>query len=113
MDSITGALDEDAKAMFEDYLVECKEDGVYVLFVNSPVYAPTTKKVINMKELNDYFESVAQKFGYKYLNYTENYDMCNDTLNFCVSVHLNSEATDRFSTDFAHDLDSLGLFEKK
>lgn len=112
MDSITGSLDGNAKALFEDYLVECKEDGVYVLLVNSPVYAPTTKKVKNMNKVNDYFESVAQKFGYKYLNYTENYDLCEDTLNFCVSIHLNPEATDKFSADFAHDLDSLGVLSE-
>ena len=49
---------------------------------------------------------------YKYLNYTENYDLCNDTLNFCVSVHLNPTATDKFSADFAHDLDSLGVLSE-
>lgn len=107
MDSITGALDKEAITLFEDYLVECKKDGVYVLLVNSPVYAPTTKKVKNMDEINDYYGSVAKRFGYKYLNYTENYDLCNDTLNFCVSVHLNRKATKRFSTDFAHNLDSI------
>lgn len=111
MDSIMGVLDDEAIALFEGYLAECKEDGVFVLLVNSPVYAPTTKKVKNMEEVNNYFKSVAQKFGYKYLNYTENYDLCNDTLNFCVSVHLNPKATDKFSTDFAHDLDSLGLLK--
>ena len=111
IDSIIGDLDDEAIALFEDYLAECKNDGVYVLLVNSPVYAPTTKKVKNMDEVNGYFESVSRKFGYKYLNYTENYDLCNDTLNFCVSVHLNSEATDKFSADFAHDLNSLGLLK--
>lgn len=111
MDSITSDLDKEAITLFENYLAECKKDGVYVLLVNSPVYAPTTKKVKNMEEVNNYFKSVAQKFGYKYLNYTENYDLCNDTLNFCVSVHLNPKATDKFSTDFAHDLDSLGLLK--
>ena len=111
MDSITGSFDEEAKIIFEEYLRECKEDGVYVLMVNSPVYAPTTKKVTNMAEINDYYESVAQKFGFKYLNYTENYNLCNDTLNFCVSVHLNPKATDKFSTDFAHDFDSLGILQ--
>lgn len=111
MDSITSDLDKEAITLFENYLDECKKDGVYVLLVNSPVYAPTTKKVKNMEEVNNYFKSVAQKFGYKYLNYTENYDLCNDTLNFCVSVHLNPKATDKFSTDFAHDLDSLGLLK--
>jgi hypothetical protein len=111
MDSITSDLYKEAITLFENYLDECKKDGVYVLLVNSPVYAPTTKKVKNMEEVNNYFKSVAQKFGYKYLNYTENYDLCNDTLNFCVSVHLNPKATDKFSTDFAHDLDSLGLLK--
>ena len=109
MDSIMGTLDSEAMAIFENYLAECKKDGVYVLLVNSPVYAPTTKKVKNMDEVNKYFENVAQSFGYKYLNYTENYDLCNDTLNFCVSVHLNSSATDKFSTDFANDALSLGV----
>lgn len=111
MDSIMGVLDDEAIALFEDYLAECKEDGVYVLLVNSPVYAPTTKKVKNIDEVNNYFENVANRFDYKYLNYTENYDLCNDTLNFCVSVHLNPKATDKFSADFAHDLDSIGLLK--
>ena len=109
IDSITGTLDEDAILLFEEYLDECKKDGVNVLLVNSPVYISTTRKVKNMDEINDYFESVGQKFGCKYLNYTENYELCNDTLNFSHSVHLNSIATDRFSTDFAHDLNSLGV----
>ena len=97
--------------MFENYLLECKEDGVYVLLVNSPVYAPTTRKVKIMTEVNDYYESVAQRFGFKYMNYTENYDLCNDTLNFCVSVHMNPDATDKFSTDFANDVLSLGVLK--
>lgn len=111
MDSITGLLDPEAMAMLEAYLEECSNDGVQVLLVNTPVYAPTTKKVHNMAEVNRYYENVAQKFGWIYLNYTENYDLCNDTLNFCVSVHLNAEAADLFSVDFANDLDSLGLLK--
>jgi len=112
IDSIMGDLEDEAIALFEDYLFECKKDGVYVLLVNTPVYTPTTKKVKNMNEINDYFESIAEKLDYKYLNYTENYDLCNDTLNFCVSVHLNPEATDKFSTDFAHDIGSLGVLSE-
>lgn len=109
MDSINTLMNERAVALFERYLDECKKDGVYVLLVNSPVYSQTTKKVRNLDKLNHYFDSIAQKYGFKYLNYTENYPLCDDTLNFCVSVHMNPEATDRFSTDFANDLISLGL----
>ena len=109
MDSINTLMNERAVALFERYLDECKKDGVYVLLVNSPVYSQTTKKVKDLDKLNHYFDSIAQKYGFKYLNYTENYPLCDDTLNFCVSVHMNPEATDRFSTDFANDLISLGL----
>lgn len=112
MSSIMGAFDEEAIVAFEDYLTECKRDGVYVLLVNSPVYISTTKKVENMDELNAYFEKTAERFGYKYLNYTENYKLCEDTSNFCVSFHLNPEGTDVFSADFAYDLDSLGLISR-
>lgn len=109
MDSINTWMNERAVASFERYLEECKNDGVYVLLVNSPVYSQTTKKVKDLDKLNHYFDSIAQKYGFKYLNYTENYPLCDDTLNFCVSVHMNPKATDRFSMDFANDLNSLGL----
>lgn len=111
MKSITGILDDEAIVMFEDFLKECKKDGVYVLLVNTPVYTKATERVNNMDEVNNYFELIAQRFGYKYLNYTMNYDMCNDTMNFSVSVHLNSKATNRFSADFAHDLLSLDVIK--
>ena len=109
MDSINTLMNERAVALFERYLDECKKDGVYVLLVNSPVYSLTTKKVKDSDKLNHYFDSIAQKYGFKYLNYTENYPLCDDTLKFCVSVHMNSVAADRFSTDVANDLISLGL----
>lgn len=112
MDSINTWMSERAVALFERYLEECKNDGVYVLLVNSPVYSQTTKKVKDLDKLNHYFDSIAQKYGFKYLNYIENYPLCDDTLNFCVSVHMNSVATDRFSTDFANDLVALGLISK-
>ena len=63
--------------------------------------------------MNAYFDSIASMYNTVYWNYNENYDLCNDTANFCVSVHMNPEATYRFSVDFAEDLkgylDSLGM----
>ena len=54
---------------------------------------------------------VSEKYGFNYLNYTDGYDLCNDTSCFCVSVHLNSKGRDAFSTKFAHDIDSLGILK--
>lgn len=109
MDTIKSFFEEEAMMIFENYLDECKRDGVFVLLVNSPVYSEATKKVRDMDKINDYFENIAQKYGYKYLNYTKNYALCDDTLNFCVSIHLNSKATKQFSKDFANDFNALGL----
>ena len=109
IETIKGSFDERSVKLFEDFLADCKQNNIYVLLVNSPVYAPTTAKVENMEELNSYFSETARKYGFTYLNYTKDYDLCNDTSNFCVSVHLNPEGTDKFTIDFANKLDSLQL----
>ena len=54
MDSINSLMNKKAIALFERYLDECKNDGVYVLLVNSPVYSQTTKKVKDLDKLNHY-----------------------------------------------------------
>lgn len=109
IESLKGSLNEKSVKMLEDFLADCKRNNIYVVLVNSPLYAATTAKVENMEELNSYFFDVADKYGFIYLNYTKNYELCNDTSNFCVSVHLNSEGANRFSLDFAQKLDSLNL----
>ena len=109
IETIKGSFDERSVKLFEDFLADCKQNNIYVLLVNSPVYAPTTAKVENMEELNSYFSETARKYGFTYLNYTKDYDLCNDTSNFCVSVHLNPKGTDKFTIDFANKLDSLQL----
>jgi hypothetical protein len=109
MDSIDTEMDTNALALFESYLDECKKDGVFVLLVNTPVYYQATEKTKNLNLLNDYLEKTADRYGFTYMNYTSDYPMCFDTLNFCVSVHLNAEAADRFSNDFAEDVLSLGV----
>ena len=38
-------------------------------------------------------------------------EICRDTSNFCVSVHLNPEATREFTKRFSFDLDSLGVLK--
>lgn len=109
IETMKGSFDERSVKMLEEFLADCKQNDVFVVLVNSPMYAATTSKVENMEELNSYFSDVAEKYGFIYLNYTKNYKLCNDTSNFCVSVHLNPEGTDRFTIDFANKLDSLQL----
>lgn len=109
MNSIEGSLDHRAIFFFEQFLESCKNDNVYVVLVNSPLYAPTAVKVTNRDVLDAYYAEVAERYGFVYLNYSRDYELCNDSTNFCVSVHLNSEATNVFSCDFAHKLNEMGV----
>ncbi len=113
IDSINSAFDIDARILFEDFLEECKNDSIIVLLVNSPYYSQTLRKIKNLNKMNDYYDSIAHKYGWQYLNYTENYDICDDTLNFSISAHLTPKAANMFSTRFAHDLDSLKVVSKR
>lgn len=104
--------DEKAVTIFEDFLQKCKNEDINVILVFSPIYSGGKEKISNINEYNSYFQMVSEKFGFNYLNYSENYDLCNDTSYFCVSVHLNPEGRDIFTTKLAHDIDSLGLLKK-
>ncbi len=107
MDTIEATMDATGKRHFEEYMQECYDEGVKVVLVNTPVYAGATRKTKGLEAVNAYFDSIAHKYNTVYLNYTEDYSICEDTANFCVSVHMNSSATHRFSVDFANDLNRL------
>ena len=104
MDTIIAEMDTVAMRVFEDYMEMCHQEGIKVILVNSPTYVGATNKTKGLEYVNAYFDSIATAYNTVYWNYNENYDLCNDTANFCVSVHMNPEATHRFSVDFAEDL---------
>lgn len=104
MDTINATMDTVALAVFEEYMDRCQKEGIRVIMVNSPTYIGATNKTIGLEQVNAYFDSIASEYNTVYWNYTENYELCNDTANFCVSVHMNPEATHQFTVDFANDL---------
>lgn len=104
IDTIVANMDTVAMRVFEEYMQKCYEDSVKVILVNSPTYKGANDKTIGLDLVNAYFDSIASVYNTVYWNYNENYELCNDTANFCVSVHMNPEATHEFSVDFARDL---------
>ena len=111
MDTIQATMDSVGQRIFEEYLREAQEEGIKVILVNSPTYIGATLKTKGLNAVNQYFDSIAHVYGAEYLNYNIGYDLCNDTANFCVSVHMNPEATKRFSIDCANDLLRLGYIQ--
>ena len=100
MDTIHATIDKDGKAFFEQWMKTCKDDGVKVLLVNSPTYIGATNKTVGLEKVNAYFDSIAHIYNTEYWDYTHD-DICNDTANFVVSVHMNPQAAHRFSISIA------------
>ena len=103
-DSFDAILDTTAMRVFEDYMQQCQHDGIKVILVNSPTYVGANQKTKGLDKVNAYFDSIASAYNTVYWNYNVDYPLCNDTANFCVSVHMNPQATHQFSIDFANDL---------
>lgn len=114
-DTIHAQFNLKGKAYFEQYMRERAEEGIKVILVNSPTYIGANNKTTGLDKVNTYFDSIASVYNTVYWNYNEGYEMCSDTANFCVSVHMNPQATHQFSIDFANDLkayiDSVSIFE--
>lgn len=103
-------LSEEGKALFEDYLAQCRTDSIQVVLVNSPLYAGAQEKLLGYDDVRVYFEQVAEKYGCLYLDYTDT-PVCQDTDNFVVSVHLNARAAREFSETLMEDLKSRNIIE--
>lgn len=103
-------LDDRAKALFEEYLDGCAADSIQVVLVYSPLYVGAQEKMIDLQKAKEYFAGQAARHGFTYLDYT-GCDICRDTSNFCVSVHMNPTATKRFTRILCKDLDSLAVLK--
>jgi hypothetical protein len=103
-------LSEEGRALFEDYLAQCRADSIQVVLVNSPLYAGAQEKLLGYDDARAYFEQVAEKFGCLYLDYTDT-PVCQDTSNFVVSVHLNARAAREFTETLLEDLKSRNIIE--
>lgn len=99
-------LSSEAKAVFESFIEGCSKDSITVVLVNSPMYAGVKEKLLGLDEVQDYFKEVATRYGCYYLDYSED-EICRDTANFCVSVHMNPEATKAFSWKFSKELSQI------
>lgn len=104
MDTMQATMSEEGKHSLEAYIQQCADEGVKVILVNSPTYIGATKKTIGLDDVNAYFDSIARAYNTEYWNFTENYDLCNDTANFVVSIHMNPQATHQFTIDIANRL---------
>ena len=104
MEPETLRISKESQELLEDYLSRCRADSIQVVLVYSPMYLGAKEKLIGLDQVLDGFKETAERYGFTYLNYLD-CPICNDTSNFCVSVHMNPEATKEFTRMFVNDLE--------
>ena len=106
MEASPVVLDGQAKSLFEEFLDQCVADSIRVVLVYSPLYVGAQEKMTDLDKAKGYFQEQADRRGFVYLDYTD-IEICRDTSNFCVSVHMNPAATKEFTRMLCRDLNGL------
>ena len=95
-----------AAEMFDDYLAECKAEGIQVVLVYAPIYIGVTEKMDSVQFMFDTYQSFADKYDFPVLNYT--YDSLSyDTSYFYNATHLNKKGAEIFTSKLAMGLKEL------
>ena len=110
-DSIPSNVNEDAKTMFLNFVQECRESGVQLIFATSPVYYRYVEMSPDWNRYIAWFDSIAQANDLSYLNYM-NDPLCKDSTMFNAGVHLTPEGTTVWSEILSKDLLKAQIIEK-
>ena len=110
-DSIPSDLDEEAKVLFTNFVQECREGGVQLIFVTSPVYYRYVDMSPDWNRYIEWFDSIAQANKIPYLNYMD-LPICRDSTMFNAGVHLTPEGTNIWSEILSKDLVKQQIIEK-
>lgn len=100
-------IDPAAVRDMEQFLSECKAEGIEVVLVNSPLYVKGHKVYTNYEEGDSLFRHEATLFGYKYWDYNTLCDINLDSNNFVHATHLNEDAANSFTTILCDSLKTL------
>lgn len=110
-DSIPSNVDEEAKKLFLDFVHECRESGVQMIFVTSPVYYRYAEMSPDWNKYIAWYDSIAQTNDIPYLNYMDN-PICRDSTCFNAGVHLTPNGTIIWSDMLSNDLINMQIINK-
>lgn len=111
MKNITAKIDSTMLIEFSKFCADIKSDSIEMCFVYAPVYIEVTNKLVNKNDMYEAYQTIANKYNIPILDYNYHSISC-DSTNFYNATHLNKKGSILFSTQLAHDLDSLGILQK-
>ena len=107
---ISPHVDDEAMIMFEEFVRECSEKGIKLIFVTSPVYYRYVESSPDWNKQITWFDSLAQMYNIPRLNYIE-HPICHDSTMFNAGVHLTPMGTKTWSERLSKDLINMCIIK--
>jgi hypothetical protein len=100
------AVEPALESALEDFLRQCRDEGVLVVLVYPPEYIEAQPLTTNRAEIMGIYTGLAEKYGFPFLDYSGD-PICLETKYFYNSQHMNKLGAETFSAKFAADLQGL------
>lgn len=96
-------MDSSSVNLFNQFLMETKENNIKVILVYTPEYIDGQKFVENRDEIIKVYKEFAEKYNLIFLDYSNN-DLCKRKELFYNSSHLNKEGAEIFTRKLSSEL---------
>lgn len=93
--------------LFENFISQCKLDGINIVLVYSPIYEKSASQLTDNHLFRDTMKEISEHLGVVFLDYTLNKELCSRIDYYSSPNHLNIKGAEAFSLQLAHDLDSI------
>ena len=100
---VSFAIEPRGIKVLEDLILLCKQNGIQLVFVYSPEYAPMQRMTNDRSQIFAEFKKLSEQYGIPFWDYS-NWEYANDTDMFYNSQHLNARGAETFSSQFAQQL---------
>ncbi len=102
--TIKSRKDPLACQIFEDYLIESKNENVKMVLVYPPVYLESISFYNEYEVMISYYKNIAKKHNVLFLDYSQFHEISPYTKYFYNSQHLNKKGADLFSKRLSADI---------
>ena len=94
--------------LFENFIKECKQNQIELIFVYTPEYIEGQKLFSNRTELMDFYKSISNHYSIPFYDYSAD-SLCYQKKYFYNASHLNQQGAEIFSRKLASDLKNRKL----
>ena len=102
------SFNQESLDLFFVFIKECKNYGIELLLVYTPIYIENKKNILNNEEVVVFYQDIAFKNKLKFYDYTQDV-ICLKKEMFFDAIHLNKKGSELFSRKLAHTLNKARM----